>query len=141
MGRVLVHQDQAVGTFGHQVAGPHLPDRAQHGSGVAVGGRHAEHRRRLMHCQLGRGNCRRRGSRREIFGRPVAKRIASVQGGADCSLESAEDRALVAKAHLFLGGMDIDVDQVRVDSNVEHRDRMPSALEPSLAALLERVHQ
>src|SRR5437867_5768609 len=37
--------------------------------------------------------------------------------------------------------MDVDVDKLGVDSNVEHGDRVPSALEPPLVALLERVHQ
>ena len=84
---------------------------------------------------------RRYGHLGRTFGGAITERIAAVQGGPDGSLQGGKDRALVAKANLPLRGMHVDVDELGIDADVDHRNRVPPTLEPALVALLEGIDQ
>ena len=105
--------------------------------------------------QFGRVSGRRRGQRGLVHRqlrrlvmdqgrrsrRPVEERLASAQRGPHRALNSAEDRVLVPETNLPFGRVDVDVDQLRVDADVQYRHRVPPTFEPALVALLERKHQ
>jgi len=52
------------------------------------------------------------------------------------SLDQAEDRALLAKAHLALGRMDVDVDGIRRQAQGQRADREESRCHQSTISLL-----
>ena len=137
--RVLVDQDQAVGAFGDQVARAGLADRSEQRRGCVPVGLRGRHRgRRVMQGQLGAGD-RDRGGRDLRW--PVAKRVAPIQGRANGALERGKHRAFIAKTDFLLRRVDVDVDQLGVDADVDDRDRMSPALEPSLVALLQGIDE
>src|SRR5216683_8385127 len=85
-----------------------------------------------------RGDTSGRDRRHRLYG-PVAERLAAVEGGSHGPLQGREHCALIAEPHLFLRGVDVDVDQLGIDSNIDDGDRVASPLQPTLVALLERV--
>jgi hypothetical protein len=69
----------------------------------------------------------------------VANRLAGTQRRPNRSLQRRENSAFIAEPDLTFGGMHVDVDEGRVDADVDGRDRVPAALEAALVALFQRV--
>src|SRR5438093_12038347 len=138
---MLVDEDEAMRALGDQVARAGLtnwPQDSRRRVAVGLGPRHRGGS--VVQRQL-RPPCRDHARRGRAVDRPIAERVTSVEGGAYGTLQRGEHRALVAKPHLLLGRVDVDVDQLRVDADVDDRDGVAAALEPALGALLERVDQ
>src|SRR5581483_4264578 len=73
--------------------------------------------------------------------RSIPERVAAVEGRPHGSLQSREHRALVADTHFLFRRVDVDVDKLRVDADVDHRDGVAPTLQASLVALLQRVDE
>ena len=92
-----------------------------------------------MHCQLRPGN--HGPGDRGLVDRAVAERVASIQRRSDSPLQRGEDSALIPKSHFSLRRMDVHIDELRIDTDVDHGEWVPAALQPALVALFERVHE
>ena len=128
--------------LGHEVARTGLADRAQDaGRSAAVRLARCKRRRGVVKHEVGPSGHTLYHRRHISRDRPVAKRIAAVERRSDCTLQRREDGALVAEADLLLGRMHVDVDQLRIDLDVDHSHRVPAPLQAALVALLEGVDQ
>src|SRR5438045_3310678 len=139
---MLVDEHQAVRALGHEIPRTGLTDWAQDaGRSAAVCLARCKRRRSVVEYQMGPSGHRLDHRRHITWYRPVAKRIAAVERRSHCALQRREDGALVAKADLLLRRMHVDVDQLRVDLDVDHSHRVPAPLQAALVALLEGVDE
>ena len=103
----------------------------QHTGGQA----HLRLRAELAGLQPGGSNHRRDGGRRG----QLILRAHLAQGTVQGAVEEVVNRAAVAKAHLVLGRVHVDIDRRRIELQEQHEGRMPAVIEHVAIGLAHRM--